>query len=202
VLSFARPTWRQGSSQSKPAGRIHYPYCRVGRAATRLHAAARDRRRTAPPEMRHAVSPEAPQLRDTALRRGASDRRHSYSARVFSRLSHALARLESQTTVFVETFKAVAVSSTERPPKNFISTKTRKYFVHQGGCLQRVSGTLAPHIGSGGAVQLLVQHRQPPIESLFVLAGPGPRERGLVLSGLRSHIAGCAVLLMITKKFD
>src|SRR4029077_2469365 len=41
---------------------------------------------------------------------------------VISRLSHALARLQSRSTVCVDTSKAAAVSSTERPPKNLIST--------------------------------------------------------------------------------
>src|SRR4029077_8939648 len=80
MLPFARLARHQGLSPPRPAGRRQYPYYRVEPAATLLHAAARNRRRTRSPEMGPAVPVEAPERRDTALPPGASEHQ-SYTAR-------------------------------------------------------------------------------------------------------------------------
>src|SRR5260370_33455146 len=120
LLLFAAPS-RLCSSPPKPAGRRHCRYCCAGRATTLLQGAVRHRRQTDPPEMRTSGRAEAPARYDTTLLSGASDR-HSCPAWLISRLSHAFARLQPRSTVWEDTCNAAAVSSTEGPPKNLIST--------------------------------------------------------------------------------
>src|SRR6202162_3853957 len=120
LLQFATTSCRW-SSPPRQAGRTHYLYCCAGQATTLLHGAVRHRRQTGPSEMRPAGPAAAPARYDTTLLPGASDR-HSCPARLISRLSHAFARLQSRSTVWEDTCNAAAVSSTERPPKNLIST--------------------------------------------------------------------------------